>query len=76
MSRPLIHIDPTWAMRRDLLAGADYLYRTHVIRVEDDGYGVYDTNTDRADGCGWGLTLFDAMAVVNEIMDEGPRRKS
>lgn len=75
MSRPLIPIDASWE-RRVLEKDKDYLYRGYVIRVEDDGYGVYDPQRpDDMDEDGWGISVYDAMVVINEIVDGCERRK-
>lgn len=54
----------------------DYLYRGYIIRRDREGFNVYDPNkpTEVADD-GWGITLLDAMLVINEIVDGEPRRK-
>lgn len=74
--RQLIPIDASWHSRV-LDKKIDYLYRGYVIRVECDGYGVYDpSKVDDQDECGWGCTVYDTMCVINEMVDGCERRKS
>lgn len=69
MSRTLQPIDASWA-NRVLDKRIDYLYRGYVIRVTEGGYDVLDPQREEdRDEDGWGATVYDAMVVINEIVD-------
>lgn len=77
-----VAIDPAWADHATrpeiMVTGVNYLYRGYVIRIfaGEPGYSVYlPDREDFEDEDGWGATLFDAMAVINELVDGEPRRK-
>lgn len=75
MTRPLVPIDASWE-NRSLDRSTDYLYRGYVIRPIPGGYDVLDPQReeDREED-GWGATPYDAMVVINEIVDGCERRK-
>ncbi len=76
MTRPIQPIDASWA-NRVLQRNTDYLYRGYVIRVAQGSYDVLDPQRDEdRDEDGWGATVWDAMCVINEIVDGSPRRKA
>lgn len=77
--RQLIPIDATWHSRV-LDKKIDYLYRGYVIRVAQGGYDVLDpqrteAHVEQLGEDGWGATVYDAMLVINELVDGCERRK-
>ena len=68
------------------LVGARYLYRGYVILGVADGWSVLDPrhtggnleklHPHRDPEDGWGKDMYQAMAVVNEIVEGDVRRKS